>query len=304
MAGFRLLLATQTGEKLAREEGFTSLPVNPLVIAERKDLHVEKKPPGMKGISGALIFMEPKPLLIYSSEHQNIGFENFSIAHELGHYCLPDHPAQILQDGGQHFSRAGFSEGALSIELEADHFAAGLLMPGFLVRQLIAESEVGLGGIRDLAETAEVSLTAAAIRVAQCACFPICVVVSEGSAVRYAFASEAFKGLGKNIFLGKGTNLPVNSTTARFNALSNNIVTGRQVIGESHLQDWFATDRNSALDEQVVGLGVYGLTLTILSSDALAADPDQDEDDDQAALEDDKTPGAGARCHVEATTKS
>ena len=163
-------------------------------------------------------------------------------------------------------------------------------MPGFIVRQLIAESEVGLGGIRDLAEIAEVSLTAAAIRVAQCACFPICIVVSEGSAVRYAFPSEAFKVLGKNIFLRKGTNLPVNSTTACFNALSNNIAAGRQAIGESHLQDWFATDRNPVLDEQVVGLGAYGLTLTVLSSDALAADPDQDEDDEEVALRESWTP--------------
>ncbi len=62
-------MATQIGEKVARDEGFTALPVKPLIIAERKDLKVEKKPPGMRGISGALIFMEPKPLLIYSSEH-------------------------------------------------------------------------------------------------------------------------------------------------------------------------------------------------------------------------------------------
>lgn len=290
MAGFRPQMATQTGEQVARDEGFTALPVKPLVIAERKDLLVEKKPPGMKGISGALIFMEPKPLLIYSSEHQNTGFENFSIAHELGHYCLPGHPDQILQDGGQHFSRAGFCEGALSIELEADHFAAGLLMPGFLVRKLIRDSEVGLESIRELAESAEVSLTAAAIRVAQCARFPICIVVSEGSAVRYAFPSDSFRDLGKNIFLRKGDDLPGNSTTARFNELASNVATGRQATGECHLRDWFATDRNPALDEQVVGLGSYGLTLTVLSSDALANDPDQDEDDDEAALEESWTP--------------
>jgi len=91
VAGFRLKMATQAGEQVARDEGFTSLPVKPLVIVERKDLHVEKKPPGMKGVSGALIFMEPKPLLIYSSEHQNAGFENFSIAHELGHLVNNGH---------------------------------------------------------------------------------------------------------------------------------------------------------------------------------------------------------------------
>ena len=290
MAGFRLKMATQTGEKVARDEGFTSLPVKPLIIAERKDLHVEKKPPGMQGVSGALIFMEPRPLLIYSSEHQNAGFENFSIAHELGHYCLPDHPDQIMQSGGKHFSRAGFSEGALSIELEADHFAAGLLMPDFLVRKLIEESEVGLESIRELAGSAEVSLTAAAIRVAQCARFPICIVVSEGAGVRYAFPSESFKDLGKNIFLRKGADLPAKSVTARFNAQASNVATGRQATGESHLRDWFETDRNPALDEQVVGLGSYGFTLTVLSSDELAIDPDQDEEDEEAALEESWTP--------------
>ena len=290
MTGFRLRMATQTGERVARDEGYTSLPVKPLIIAERKDLHVEKKPPGMKGVSGALIFMEPKPLLIYSSEHQNVGFENFSIAHELGHYCLPDHPEQIMRSGGQHFSKAGFSEGSLSIELEADHFAAGLLMPDFLVRRLIEESEVGLEGIRELAGSAEVSMTAAAIRIAQCACFPICIVVSEGTAVRYAFPSESFKDLGKNIFLRKGAALPAASTTARFNALASNVASGRQATGECRLRDWFDTDRDSKLDEQVVGLGSYGLTLTVLSSDELAIGPDLDEEDEEVALEESWTP--------------
>lgn len=283
-------MATQTGEKVAQDEGFTSLPVRPLIIAERKDLHVERKPPGMKGVSGALIFMEPRPLLIYSSEHQNAGFENFSIAHELGHYCLPDHPQQIIQSGGKHFSKAGFSEGSLSIELEADHFAAGLLMPDFLVQKLIEGCEVGLKGIRELAGSAEVSITAAAIRIAQCARFPICIVVSEGAAVRYAFPSESFKDLGKNIYLRKGAALPGSSTTARFNELASNVALCRQATGESRLRDWFDTDRNPALDEQVVGLGSYGLTLTVLSSDELAIDPDLSEEDEDVVLEDSWTP--------------
>ena len=244
----------------------------------------------MKGVSGALIFMEPKPLLIYSTEHQNVGFENFSIAHELGHYCLPDHPDEILRNGGQHFSRAGFSEGSLSIELEADHFAAGLLMPDFLVRKLIDSSEVGLESIRELAELAQVSLTAAAIRAAQCARYPLCIVVSEADTVRYAFPSDSFKDLGKNIFLRKGAKLPSNSTTARFNADASNVAAGRQTTGDCRLRDWFSTDRNPALDEQVVGLGSYGLTLTVLSSEALAIDTDQDDEDEDAALEESWTP--------------
>ena len=290
MAAFRLLLATQTGEAVAREEGFNAFPVRPLEIAERKELIVEKKPPGMKGVSGALIFMEPKSLLIYSTEHQNAGFEHFSVAHELGHYCIPGHPEEILKAGGHHYSRAGFSEGNLSIELEADHFAAGLLMPDFLVRRLLDASEVGLEGISELAELAQVSLTAAAIRTAQCARYPICVVVSQGNEVRYAFLSDSFKDLGENLFLRKGVEVPGSSATARFNANRSNVIAGRRVTGDCRLQSWFSTDRNPALDEQVVGLGTYGLTLTILSSDALAIDPEQDEEDEEASLEESWTP--------------
>jgi hypothetical protein len=290
MAAFRLILATQTGAQVAREEGFTFLPVCPLTIADRKEIIVEKKPPGMKGVSGALIFMEPRPLLIYSTEHQNAGFEHFSIAHELGHFCMPGHPEEILRDGGQHFSRAGFSEGNLAIEIEADHFAAGLLMPDYLVRKLIESSEVGLEGIFELAELAKVSVTAAAIRAAQCAPFPLCVVVSLGVEVRYAFASDRFRDLGKGIFLRKGEHVPDTSITARFNADALNVSSGRRVTGECRLRDWFATDRNPLLDEQVVGLGGYGLTLTVLSSDALAIEPDYDEEDEEALLEESWTP--------------
>jgi Zn-dependent peptidase ImmA (M78 family) len=187
-ARFRLRMATQTGEKRARDEGFTAFPVDPFEIANKHDIHVEKKPPGMKGVSGALIFAEPRPIIIYSSEHLNTGFERFSVAHELGHYFLPDHPDEILRAGGTHFSRAGFSEGASSIELEADHFAAGLLMPDHLVRRQLASDRPGLEALRLLADEARVSLTAAAIRSAECARFPLCVVISQkapGSATRF-----------------------------------------------------------------------------------------------------------------------
>ena len=92
MAGFRLKLATQTGEKVAMQAGFTSFPIRPLKIAQDNEIHVEAKPPDAKGISGALIFANDLVTLIYSTEHDNRGFENFSIAHELGHFFLPGHP--------------------------------------------------------------------------------------------------------------------------------------------------------------------------------------------------------------------
>src|SRR5262249_34083860 len=156
----------------------------------------------------------PRPIIIYSAELENEGFARFSVGHELGHYFLADHPDEILKAGGQHFSRAGFTEGTSSIELEADHFAAGLLMPRGLVRALLDRSQIGLEGICRLADDARVSLTAAAIRAAECASFPLCIVVSSGAEVRYAFLSDAFKQLGERIFLRKGAPLPAGVTSA------------------------------------------------------------------------------------------
>lgn len=275
-------MATQTGEKYARDEGYTAFPVRPMDIARKHGIHVEKKPPDMKGISGALIFAEPNPIIIYSTEDANEGFENFSIAHELGHYFLPGHPGEILKGGGAHMSRAGFSEGDSSIELEADHFASGLLMPDYLVRKALRSGQVGLEGIRSMAAVAGASLTAAAIRAAECAEFPLCIIVSEGQSVRYAFPSSSFKNLGRNIFFRKGSAVAGGSATAVFNVDPGNIAGGGQSVGECGLRDWFDTDRNPRLDEEVIGLGKYGLTLTVLSSEELIAAPEDDNEEEEA----------------------
>jgi hypothetical protein len=288
-ARFRLAMATQHGEKLARDEGYSSFPVDPIAIARKHDIEVSKKPPEMKGVSGALIFAEPNPIIIYSTEHANEGFENFSVAHELGHYFLPGHPEEIQRAGGAHLSRSGFSEGDSSIEIEADHFAAGLLLPAHLMRKALVEGPIGLSGIRQIAGQAKASLTAAAIRAAECAPFPLCIIVSSGEVVSYAFPSDSFKGLGRNIYLRKGSPVASASATAALNSRPQDVLAAIEMTGECRLIDWFDTDRNVTLDEEVIGLGGYGLTLTVLSSEALALSDDEDDDED-AALEDSWTP--------------
>ena len=283
-ARFRLGMATQCGEKLARDEGYSAFPVDPIAIAKRHGIHVEQKPPDIKGISGALILAGPDPIIIYSTEHENEGFENFSVAHELGHYFLPGHPEEIHRLGGAHMSRSGFSEGDSSIEVEADHFAAGLLMPDHLVREALQDGQIGLHGIRKMAGDARASLTAAAIRAAQCASFPLCIIVSEGAKVSYSLASDSFKDLGRNLYLLKGAPVPAGTATASLNSDTAKILAGHDAANECQLRDWFDTDGSAVLDEEVVGLGRYGLTLTVLSSEALSL-TDDDEDEEAQLVE-------------------
>lgn len=289
MAGFRLKMATQHGEKVAKDFGFTDFPINPLKIASQEKIEVQAKPPEASGVSGALIFANNKVTLIYSQQHNNPGFENFSIAHELGHYFLEGHPEEIMKQGGTHISRANFTEGSSSIELEADHFASGLLMPSSIVRKFLSKQQLGLDGIIALADAAKCSRTAAAIRTAECSDHPVAIIVSQGEKISYCFMTDPFKGLGKLNFLKKGSALPA-SATRTFNENPDNILNIQRACAETSLADWFEGPRRLILDEEVIGLGKYGYTLTVLSSEQLPIDPDDEDPDEDEELEKSWTP--------------
>jgi Zn-dependent peptidase ImmA (M78 family) len=278
MAGFRLKMATQHGEKVAEEFGFNQFPVKPREIAKARDIVIQAKPAEVTGVSGAIIFAGDSATIIYSTEYDNEGFENFSIGHELGHWFLPGHPEEIIKAGGAHMSRANFTQNT-SIELEADHFASGLLLPSHLTRKLLSNNQIGLDGILKLADAAHCSITAAAIRAAECGPYPMAIIVSKGNEIAYAFTSQSFKSLGKLAFLRKGASLPVGATRS-FNADAENVLRAERAVGEANLATWFDGPGRIALDEEIIGLGKYGYTLTVLTSEALPEDPLDGEDED------------------------
>ena len=276
MSKFRLAMARRQGELKAREMGFDSFPVDPFAIAASEDIMVEPKPPDRPGVSGGIIFLDDSVGIFYATDIVSEGFRRFTVAHELGHYFLAGHPEEILKSAPIHISKAGFSQGSSSIELEADHFASGLLMPTKLVSNVIGRSRVGLDAILALGQHAECSLTASAIRSAECCDYPMAIVVSSGDKVAYAFLSDSFKKLDKLTALRKGVPLPT-SHTREFNRNPNNVSSALTVCGQTTLADWFSCARRLPLDEEVIGLGGYGFTLTVLSSDELAIDPDDEQ---------------------------
>ena len=289
MSKFRLQMARRQGELKAREKGYDAFPVDPFAIAESEEIAVEPKASDQVGVSGGIIFHGDNVGIFYATNIKNDGFRRFTVAHELGHYFLEGHPEEIQKTAPIHISRAGFSQGSNSIELEADHFASGLLMPTKLVNQVIGESRIGLDGIITLCEMAKCSLTASAIRAAECSDYPLAVVVSSSEKVAYAFLSEHFKRLDKLTFLKKGAPLP-STHTLRFNRDPKNVSLARSVCGQTTLADWFSCKRRLELDEEVIGLGDYGFTLTVLSSDELAKDPDDEAYEEERSLEESWTP--------------
>ena len=280
---FRLEAATRRGEQIAKQYGFERFPIEPTTIAEAENIHIQAKPSDQKGVSGGIIFSGENVGIFYATDIDNDGFQRFTIGHELGHYFLEGHPEEITKIAPMHISRAGFSQGKDFIELEADHFSAGLLMPSRLVKKELLGRPVGLEGILTLAQQAKCSVTAAAIRAAQCSPYPVAIVVSNGDEISYGFLSDTFKSLGKfRNFPRKGDKLPV-GTTKDFNGTPDNVLRARQACGETTFLDWFDGDKAIELDEEVIGLGSYGYTLTVFSSDNLPDDPDNDEEDEEEA---------------------
>ncbi|MDE1568246.1 ImmA/IrrE family metallo-endopeptidase [Aquabacter sp. P-9] len=285
---FSLKLARQTAEAFLTEEGITALPVDPFAIAESRDITVQGKPEEHDGVSGMLLRHGNDFGIIYATRIPSIGFQRFSVSHELGHYFLPGHVDQVLKNG-LHVSRAGFITND-PYELEADHFAAGLLMPETPFRKAMGLYDPGLDAIDAVSELCLTSRTATAIRFAELSNVAVAVIVSTGAAIDYCFMSDAMKSLPKLDWIRKGSPLPKGTATARLAARSDAVLAGERVAEEVDVSDWLGGTTKATVSEEAVGLGRYGKVLTILVSTSIGQDEDSDDDDKDENLIESWTP--------------
>ena len=273
-----LWLAERKAEQFVAERPQLILPIDPFQIAATLEVEVKAKPETAQGVSGMLLRSGDSFGILYATHVPSEGFRRFSIGHELGHFLLDGHIDHVLPRGtGVHQSHAGFVSGD-KFELEADHFAAGLLMPDTLFKKALSRASEGLAGITELAETCKTSLTATAIRYAQKTSTCVAVVVSTGVTVDYCFMSASLKEFEDLEWLGKGESLPVGVETLAFNRDPENIRQARRSAVEADLKDWFGGRRSLAGTEEIVGLGAYGKTITILTTSTLPDDEHEEED--------------------------
>lgn len=104
------------------------LPVNPFKIAE--EMGVTLIPECFNNYSGYFTIDEGKPTIYYNSEEAESRI-NFTIAHELGHYVNGD--TDVPRDTNLSFDRYNHD----AREVNANRFAAELLMPDNVVKHLI-----------------------------------------------------------------------------------------------------------------------------------------------------------------------
>lgn len=277
---FRLKMAKQQGEALIRELGINSLPVDPFMIAAQHDIIVEPKPDAAAGVSGMLLRHGDTFGILYATHIPNDGFQRFSIAHELGHYLLGGHIDHALPEDGVHTSHAGFVS-ADPYEQEADNFAAGLLMPTQLFRREMGKHDPCLAAVESLAGSCRTSLTATAIRYAELSENAVAIIVSTGSTIDYCHLSDTIKSLPQITWLKKGSQVPRGSATERLNGHPGRITGAEREEADIDILDWLGGIRSVIGTEEVVGLGRYGKTLTVLTFPSIEDEAYQEESGDK-----------------------
>lgn len=286
----RLKRAQSQAEQFLRDEGITKLPIDVMEIAEGRGILVQGKPDTAPGVSGMLVRAGDEFGILYATDVKSLGFQRFSIAHELGHYLLEGHVDHILPKNGEHVSQAGFTS-ADPFELEADHFAASLLMPSTLFQAELRKVEDGLEAIEALSSECMTSLTATAIRYAELTRAAAAVIVTTGQHVDYCRLSDNIKSLKGLNWIKKGTPVPAQTETARFNASPDLIVRAERSATEIDIRTWLGGDRRVNALEEVIGLGTYRRTLTVLTCPGIEDELyGYDADDDEEGLRESWTP--------------
>jgi hypothetical protein len=107
----------------------------------------------------------------------------------------------------------------------------------------------------------------------------VAVVVSSADRIEYCFLSERLKDLRGLQWPRKGDLLAPRSATAAFNRDPSNVSEGRRDEGSIGLDEWFDGAPAVEMNEDVVGLGSYGKTLTVLFTEEVL-DDEEDESDD------------------------
>jgi len=184
----------------------------------------------------------------------------FSIAHELGHFYIPEH-RKLLLTGKSHNSKSGFISDK-RLEREADEFASHLLVPENYLNKLISQRTfLTLKDLLQLANELQVSATAMAIRYTKVTPEPCAIILSQDGKQKFYIASDEME---YNGFKWRGRkDIPWDSASAD---AAENQGSGEVFEKQSDSGIWFSKRKQECeVWEEAFPLGYTGLVLTMLS---------------------------------------
>lgn len=281
-------LARRTANDLLDELEIVAAPVDPEWIVREKQMLFDERSDFPPTVYGALFRSGNQFGVIVSNACPGDGHRRFTIAHELGHYHVPEHVERLFENGIDIVPSLGghFRTRKDPLEVEADYFANELLMPDRFVRPLISQVGNGVAAVRAFADHFRTSLCAAAIRYADVAEEPVVVIVSKDGEIEWAARPHkvlAHRWAQRSL---KKEWAPKGSATRRLALAPERVRRSEADDSSMLLCEWFDEAPSEVeVIEEALGLGAYGRVLTVLVIPDL---PDADEVNEREFEEEDR----------------
>lgn len=168
-----------------RSELRLSGPADMLEVASRLEIGVFEEPLDADGY----LLQKGKDVRILINEH--LGYEGrkmFTIAHEVGHFYMPHHQAQIYRCFGRDLEAYTRNN---EMENEANEFASEFLLPSRELDKYLKHPP-NLDIITEVSATYGTSLTATAVKLVQLTYEKMAVLLSEAGEIRWVNRSRTF----------------------------------------------------------------------------------------------------------------
>jgi hypothetical protein len=283
------------GETIAESTGFFSKPpIDPFRIM-RSERRISAC--GLdfgEAFDGRLEYEAPQFLLFYNTKYDAWPHDGdhhpkvrFTVGHELGHFFIDEHREYLRRGGGPHRSFSEFVADPV-VEQQADAFAAGLLMPSYLLSGIVNEDPAPtLGLLKATRDQFRVSLTSMMVRWVQLSHFPCAAVAVSGSGrIKWGFVSEAFVEAG--VFRARVGESVGSSDTRQFISVDPSVSRYREGQGQGLVHQWLQSDRKDIyVREFQVAIPYRRDVLVLVTADEDEVAGASDDDDRYGYSEDD-----------------
>lgn len=246
---------------------------------------VEIKDREMDGFEGALVANPGKTqgaIAVKLGTHRRR--RRYTIGHELGHFLIPSHGAQ-MQCTSADMRERRWDNAVRKREYEANRFSAGLLMPKpTFTKDVDALGTADVTHVKQLSDLYDVSLEACANRYAELSSDMCAFVFSKDGGVRYTRGSRSMPELG----VRAGDRVPPSSVAARLKTVGAPS-DWEALAGGVWLKTEWGTRSPQVLEQTIVQANRYRVTLLYVEESEV------EERDEEEALEESWRVGFGRR---------
>jgi Zn-dependent peptidase ImmA (M78 family) len=158
--------AKRLAGRMLKEHGVHEAPVDVIALARDEGIRVVYQPLE-DDVSGMLVQTETETVIGVNEKHHE-NRQRFTLAHELAHAQMHASSPTVYVDGMMVHFRGAQLGGSAPIEVEANAFAAALLMPEEFLRGDLQNQIIDMfdeSAVRRLAERYRVSVQALTIRL-------------------------------------------------------------------------------------------------------------------------------------------